>query len=172
MSWVRLLILCYLVGLLIIVSDFSSFVEERHVLQKRGSNKSGKYGSLVVHLQLIKSDPAEAASSSVENARTSTEQPDEGKLALQDVCVMAEEADHSAAKLSNPKGVTDARDISDGVASMTSSQCFALVCGYVETLIGIGDELAKVSAFQPSLYMPFLTLYYRYILGQALHGAF
>ena len=157
---------------------FSPSVEEQRVLQKHGSNKAGKYGSLVVHLQLIKSASAEASQvprnpgGGVDIAGTSTDQPDEGKLALEDVCVMAEEAGHSAAKLSNPKGVTDPRDISDGVASMTSSQCFALVCGYVEKLTGIGDELAKVSVFRFSLYMPFLILYYRYILGQSLHGAF
>ena len=131
------------------------------MLQKRGSNKSGNYGSLVVCLQLIESGPAEASqvpgnpSGGVENAQTSTDQPDEGDLTLQDVCVIAEEADHGAAKLSNVKGATVVGDISDGVASMTSSQCFALVCGYVEKLTGIGDELAKVSTFQSPSYMPF-----------------
>jgi hypothetical protein len=107
----------------------------------------------VVRLQLIESGPAEASqaprnsSAGVENTQTSTDQPDERELTLQDVCVIAERADHSAAKLSNVKGVTIVGDISDGIVSMTSSQCFALVCGYVEKLTGIGDELAKVSAF-------------------------
>ena len=115
----------------------------------------------MVRLQVIKSAPVEASqvpcnpgSSGVNIAGTSTDQPDEETLALEDVCVIAEEANHSAAKLSNVKGIAADRDIPDGVASMTNSQCFGLVCGYVEKLTGIGDELAKVCTFRFSLCMP------------------
>jgi hypothetical protein len=115
----------------------------------------------VLRLQLIKlsSEASERPGKSDEGVRVdegsvggrAIVQTDEGKLPLDNqVKIIAEYADRSAASLSNPKGMSTFGDTAacvDDVAAMTSSQGFSLVCGYVEKLIKIGEVVSEVNSF-------------------------
>ena len=133
--------------------------ENTYELQKHGTSKSGKYGSLVVRLQLIKfeSEAIQESGPSTgdrELTASSNDQPaarpsDEAKLPLEDqVAGLFNEADRSAAKLSNAKGMSVIEDTTDTVdtgITMGDSDGFVLVCGYVEKLMVIGDVVSQVS---------------------------
>jgi hypothetical protein len=142
-----------------IVNFCIPIAENTYELQKHGTSKSGKYGSLVVRLQLIKveseaiqksgpsTDDRELIASS--NDQPATRPSDKAKLPLEDqVAGLFNEADRSAAKLSNTKGmsvVEDSTDTVDTGITMGDSDGFALVCGYVEKLMEIGDVVSQVS---------------------------
>jgi hypothetical protein len=113
---------------------------------------------LVVQLQLIKveseiiqespsTDDRERNASS--NDQSATRPSDKAKLPLEDqVAGLFNEADRSAAKLSNAKGMSVIEDTTDTVdigITMGDSDGFALVCGYVEKLMEIGDVVSQVS---------------------------
>jgi hypothetical protein len=133
--------------------------ENTYQLQKHKTSKSGKYGSFVVRLQLIKFE-SEAiqelgpSRDDQELTTSSSDQPtarpsDEAKLPLEDqVAGLFNAADCSAATLSNAKGMSvikDSTDIVDTGITMGDSDGFALVCGYVEKLIEIGNVVSQVS---------------------------
>jgi hypothetical protein len=141
--------------------------EHTYELQKDGTSKSGKYGNLLVRLQLLEgqSEAVEEPGQSRENqehGQSSNDRPDEPKLPLEDQVIdLFDEADHSAAKLSNVKGISVVENITDTVNTSTTiehSDGFALVCGYVEQLMTIGDVVSKVgtelAATRPSLLTP------------------
>jgi hypothetical protein len=89
-------------------------------------------------------------------------QPDEPKLPLEDEVVnLFDEADHGATKLSNVKGISVVENTTDAIntpVTIGDSNGFALVCGYVEQLMTIGDVVSKVGTetaiTRPSLLMP------------------
>ena len=82
------------------------------------------------------------------HGQSSNDQPDEPKLPLEDQVVdLLDETDHRAAKLSNVKGMSVVENTIDTANTSTTigdSDGFALVCGYVEQLIAIGDVVSKV----------------------------
>ena len=86
-----------------------------------------------------------------EHGQSSNDQPDEPKLPLEDQVVdLFDEADHCAAKLSNVKGMSVVENATDTVntsITIEHSDGFALVCGYVEQLMKIGDVVSKVGAW-------------------------
>jgi hypothetical protein len=114
----------------------SSYAEDKFELQKRGTSKSGKYGSLVLRLQLIKS-----------NAASVSQAPGIPDSVMEHA---VDGANRDVANLSRFEGASstigDITSIGDGVAAMTSSQGFALVCGYVEKLMEIGNVISQVSS--------------------------
>ena len=122
-------------------------------MQKGGTNKSGKYGNLLVRLQLLEA-PSEAIQEPVQSrenqghGQSSNDQPDEPKLPLEDRVVgLFDETDRSAGNLSNVKGlsaVQNATDATNTAITISGSNRFALVCGYVEQLMTIGDVVSKV----------------------------
>jgi len=83
-----------------------------------------------------------------EHSQPSNDESDEPKLPLEDqVTELFDETDHSAAKLSNVKGMSVVENATDTVnTAMTigESDGFTLVCGYVEQLMKILDVVSKV----------------------------
>ncbi|KIM86175.1 hypothetical protein PILCRDRAFT_5220 [Piloderma croceum F 1598] len=128
-------------------------IEHTYQLQKNGTSKSGKYGNLLVRLQLLEAqsevvqEPGQSRENQ-EHGQSSNDQPDEPKLPLEDQVVdLFDEADHCAAKLSNVKGMSVVENATDTVntsITIEHSDGFALVCGYVEQLMKIGDVVSKV----------------------------
>jgi hypothetical protein len=154
--------------------------EHTYELQKDGTSKSGKYGNLLVRFQLLEaqSEAVQEPGQSCENqehGQSSNDQPDELKLPLEDQVIdLFDEADHGAAKLSNVKGTSVVENTTDNPITIGDSDGFALVCGYVEQLMTIGDVVSKVgtetAATRPSFANPIPTLLLRYTHGQASHG--
>ena len=97
-----------------------------------------------------------------EHGQSSNDQPDEPKLPLEDQVVgLFDETDRRAANLSNVKGLSAVQNTTDATntaITISGSNGFALVCGYVEQLMKIGDVVSKVGtkteATQPSLLTP------------------
>jgi hypothetical protein len=117
-----------------------------------------------VRLQLFEtpSESVQGPRQSRENqghGQSSNDEPDEPKLPLEDRVVgLFDETDHSAANLSNVKGmlvVQNTTDAANTAITIGGSDKFALVCGYVEQLMKIGDVVSKVGtkteATRPSL---------------------
>jgi hypothetical protein len=119
--------------------------ENTYELQKHGTSKSGKYGSLVVRLQLVKSE-SEAIQESATDQPAASPQV---KLPLEDqVAGVFDEAGGAVDKLSNSMSmsvVEDSTDAIDAGITMGDSDGFALVCGYVEKLMKVGDVVSQVS---------------------------
>ena len=122
-------------------------------MQKGGTSKSGKYGNLLVHLQLLgaPSKGVQGPGKSRENqghGQSSNDQPDEPKLPLEDQVVgLFDETDRSAGNLLNVKGLSAVQNTTDAAntaVTIGDSDGFALVCGYVEQLMKIGDVVSKV----------------------------
>ena len=119
---------------------------------------------MLVRLQLLEaqSEAVQEPGQFCENreyGRSSNNQPDEPKLPLEDQIVdLFDEADHGAAKLSNAKGMSMVEITTDTPITIGDSDGFALVCGYVEQLMKIGDVVSKVgtetAATRPSLLTP------------------
>jgi len=117
---------------------------------------------LVVRLQLIEAqsgfieanqEPGQSSGDSKHN-ESSNDQPAAGasgdaKLSLEDqIGDLLDEADSSAAKLSNVKGMSIVENTTDTIdvgATIGDSSGFTFVCGYVEELMKIGDTVSKVS---------------------------
>jgi len=111
-----------------------------------------------VRLQLLEaqSEAVQDPGQSCENreyGRSSNKQLDEPKLPLEDQIVdLFDEADHGAAKLSNVKGMSVVENTTDAINTpipIGDSDGFALVCGYVEQLMIIGDVVSKVGTETP-----------------------
>jgi hypothetical protein len=98
-----------------------------------------------VRIQLIKLK-SEAI---VESANDQPAARPEVKLPLEDQVVgLFNEADRSAAELSNVKDISAVEDSTDAVdtgINMGDSDGFALVCGYIEKLMKIDDVVSQVS---------------------------
>jgi hypothetical protein len=140
--------------------------EHTYELQKDGTSKSGKYGNLLVRLQLLEAqseavrEPGQSRENQ-EHGQSSNNQPDEPKLPLEDQVVdLFDEADHGAAKLSNVKGMSVVENTTDAFntpITIGNSDGFALVCGYVEQLMIIGDVVSKVGTETAATRPPLLT---------------
>jgi hypothetical protein len=82
------------------------------------------------------------------HGQSSNDQPDEPKLPLEDRVVgLLDETDRSAANLSNVKGLSAVQNTTDAAntaITIGGSDGFALVCGYVEQLMKIGEVVSKV----------------------------
>jgi hypothetical protein len=128
-----------------IVNFYILTAENTYELQKHGASKSKKYGSLVIRLQVIKSE-LEAIQ---ESANDQPAARAEAKLPLEDqVAGLFGEADRAVDKLSNARRMSVVEDSTDAVdtgMTMGDSDGFALVCGYVEKLMKIGDVVSQVS---------------------------
>ena len=92
-------------------------------MQKGGTSKSGKYGNLLVRLQLLEA-PSEAIQGPVQSrenqghGQSSNDQPDEPKLPLEDRVVgLFDETDRCAANLSNVKGLSAVQNTTDATNS-------------------------------------------------------
>jgi hypothetical protein len=133
--------------------------ENTYELQKQGTSKSGKYGTLLVSILVIKkqSEVIQEPGQSTENMectessknQRAAHASDEAKLPLEDqVVALFDQADCSADKLSNAKRMSvvenTADTVNDGI-EVGDSDGFALVCGYVEQLVEIGDVVSKAS---------------------------
>ena len=83
-----------------------------------------------------------------EHSQPSNDESDDLKLPLEDqVAELFDETDRSAAKLSDVKGMSLVENATDTVntpVTIGESDGFALVCGYVEQLMKIGDVVSKV----------------------------
>ena len=146
-------------------------VENTYELQKQGSSKSGKYGSVLVRLQLIEaqSDFLEVSVQSGGNREytessnyQATAAPSDKAKLPGDAPIVFDEAQRSAAKLETVKGMSTFNNIAGTIntdTTIASVNGFALVCGYVETLMKIGDLVSEVNTgmttTQPSLLMLF-----------------
>ncbi|KIM73665.1 hypothetical protein PILCRDRAFT_828960 [Piloderma croceum F 1598] len=135
-------------------------VENTFKLQKHGSSKPGKRSSLDVHLRLVQAqsestevDPEPEQADQMAHAVTCNDQPavispDGVRLPQKDeVDAVFGEADRGAASLSNVKGMSTTEDITDAVntsMTLTGSDGFTLVCGYVEKLMNIGDVVSEI----------------------------
>jgi hypothetical protein len=141
------------------VVDCHYFLEK--TLELRQNNKPGKYCSLEVHFELVKtqteSNKGNRGTGQSGDQRvhmvTVNSQPaavfaDAVKLTQEDeVGVVLGQADHGVASLSNFKGMSTIEGITgaiDTAGTLTDSDGFALVCGYVEKLMGIGDIVSGV----------------------------
>jgi hypothetical protein len=80
---------------------------------------------------------------------------DEVKLPQDDdIEVVFDDADCGAASLSNVKEMSTTEGITDAVntaMTLTGSDGFTLVCGYVEKLMSVGDVVSEVSAMMAQI---------------------
>ena len=120
---------------------------------------------MLVRFQLLEAQSGRPGQSSEkqEHGQSSNDQPDAPKLPLEDKVVdLFNETDRSAANLSKVKGMSTVQNTTDAAntaITISGSDGFALVCGYVEQLVAIGDVVSKVgtetAAARPSFLTPF-----------------
>lgn len=170
--------------------DCYCLLEKTFEFQKQGFSKPGKCSSLEVHLQLVQApskstevnpEPGQSgdrrAHAVTFNDQSAVISADEVKLPQEDdIDAVFDDADRGAASFSNVKEMSTTEGISDAVntaMTLTGSDGFTLVCGYVEKLMSVGDVVSEVSAMTAqNLNFHYILNGLRSTLGQALHGAY
>jgi hypothetical protein len=148
--------------------DCYCFPENTFEFQKHGSSKPGKRGSLEVRLELVQApskssevnpEPGQSGGQRAHavtfNDQSAVISADEAMLPQEDdIDAVFDDADRGAASLSNVKEMSTTEGITDAVntaMTLTGSDGFTLVCGYVEKLMSVGDVVSEVSAMMAQI---------------------